>query len=96
MLADFIYGRVCELKCEKFLTRPQTARIAKKEINQVKYRQGNPQIGGLSCLFLCLASGLRCNFFIWFFYLLRFPFGKFPLSFLTLIEGKNIGENAPR
>ena len=30
------------------------------------------------------------------FYLLRFPFGKFPLSFLTLIEGKNIGENAPR
>ena len=22
LLADFIYGRVCELKCEKFLTRP--------------------------------------------------------------------------
>ena len=22
LLADFIYNRVCELKCEKFLTRP--------------------------------------------------------------------------
>ena len=23
LLADFIYNRVCELKCEKFLTRPE-------------------------------------------------------------------------
>ena len=25
LLADFIHNRVCELKCEKFLTLPQTA-----------------------------------------------------------------------
>lgn len=26
LLADFIYNRGCELKCEKFLTRPATGR----------------------------------------------------------------------
>lgn len=25
LLADFIHNRVCELKCEKFLTRPVAA-----------------------------------------------------------------------
>ena len=25
LLADFIYNRVCKLKCEKFLTRPRPA-----------------------------------------------------------------------
>ena len=24
LLADFIYNRICEIKCEKFLTRPTT------------------------------------------------------------------------
>ncbi len=56
----------------------------------------NHQTGGLPCLFLYLVSGLCCNFFIWLFCLLLFPFCKFPLPFLTLIEGKNVGENAPR
>lgn len=26
LLADFIYNRVCKLKCEKFLTRPEPHR----------------------------------------------------------------------
>ena len=30
LLADFIYNRVCELKCEKFLTRPDS--ISKPKI----------------------------------------------------------------
>ena len=34
LLADFIYNRVCELKCEKFLTRPNklTGFLPKNEI----------------------------------------------------------------
>ena len=28
LLADFIYNRVCELKCEKFLTRPMCCPIS--------------------------------------------------------------------
>ena len=28
LLADFIYNRVCELKCKKFLTLPRTDRIS--------------------------------------------------------------------
>ena len=35
LLADFIYGRVCELKCEKFLTRPD----GKKKIRQLENRE---------------------------------------------------------
>ena len=30
LLADFIYNRVCKLKCEKFLTRPKTNRMGEK------------------------------------------------------------------
>ena len=29
LLADFIHTRVCELKCEKFLTRPTTTKVRK-------------------------------------------------------------------
>ena len=31
LLADFIYNRVCELKCEKFLTRPCPAKSYGKQ-----------------------------------------------------------------
>ena len=30
LLADFIYNRVCKLKCEKFLTRPRLQTILRK------------------------------------------------------------------
>ena len=32
LLADFIYGRVCELKCEKFLTRPYNKGLLQNRI----------------------------------------------------------------
>lgn len=34
LLADFIYNRGCELKCEKFLTRPQKVVEQAKEIGK--------------------------------------------------------------
>ncbi len=44
LLADFIYNRVCELKCEKFLTRPfENAKYPGGKISPLIYyynRQG--------------------------------------------------------
>lgn len=50
LLADFIHNRVCELKCEKFLTRPLTMRILLKILCA-------PMIAVLS-VFVWLASKL--------------------------------------
>ena len=59
LLADFIYNRVCELKCEKFLTRPTAAVLQRlclskslflKNFRNKKVDKFPTELVNLSCL----------------------------------------------
>ena len=42
LLADFIYNRVCKLKCEKFLTRPKYTEKRRENKHASHNFTGNP------------------------------------------------------
>ncbi len=37
LLVDFIHGRACRPKCEKFLTRPEAGEISKEDYDKWRY-----------------------------------------------------------
>ena len=49
LLADFIYNRGCELKCEKFLTRPGVSEV----FGQVNRRRNGSSYRNGSCCRFC-------------------------------------------
>ena len=55
LLADFIYGRVCELKCEKFLTRPTAVPDRRTDTNDSQMSCINSKgCGKIRSPFVCM------------------------------------------